>query len=493
MQTLVNLSDILKESAEKFFLNIAVEDLKGNQITYNELYQNSNYLADLLLKNGIGLGDRIGVLLPKSIEAVQAIFSILKSKASYVPLDFSTPILRTVSICKDCSLQAIFIEKKIIPDFLSIEQQSIYSEISLNDTISILVFKEKKQKHTQNLAYIIYTSGSTGVPKGVMHTHNSAFAFVKWGVDTFAPNSSDNFFSYAPFHFDLSIFDLFVSISVGATLILSNEKIMSNPMQFAQCLSEKNISILYATPSVLSLLTTFGKMEKYNYSDLRIILFAGEVFPITPLKKLKNYLLHTQFYNLYGPTETNVCTWFKIPDIINEEIKNPFPIGKPCNYAQYKIDVNNELLIAGNSLMCGYWNDDEKTNLAFKIDNNHIKWYRTGDIVELNEANDLVYLHRNDRMVKRNGYRIELNEIEKTISLIDNLVEVAVTSASNNNQTNITAHIVWIEKNKTSTIELINFCNTILPSYMIPDNFKFYDQLPKTSTHKIDYKQLQNL
>ncbi|HKC68851.1 MAG TPA: AMP-binding protein, partial [Bacteroidia bacterium] len=249
----------------------------------------------------------------------------------------------------------------------------------------------------------------------------------------------------------------------------------------------------------LSYLGTYGKMEKYTYQNLRLVLFAGEVFSIKNLKNLKNKLPVVEFYNLYGPTETNVCTWFKIPDIISDDIKEPYPIGKVCNYAQYKIVKTNEgrknegeLLITGSSLMSGYWNDVEKTRISIETDSNGKHWYHTGDIVWLNSENELVYLRRKDRMVKRNGYRIELNEIENNLAANNNIAEVAVTAKSVNSQvdTIITAHIVWAKNTSSLAIDLLAYCNTVLPGYMIPDSFKYYEQLPKTSTHKINYNQL---
>ncbi len=503
MSVYFNLDSLLQKSADAFNSAIAVEDSNENKITYLELNTASKKISNLLLKNKLGFGNRIGILAPKSSTVITFIFGILKSEAAYVSLDCKAPMRRNNTIYKDCGLQAVFIEKNLLKDFVSeLDSKNSYNEIIIDDSFLLLVFNSEEKKHTEQLAYIIYTSGSTGVPKGVKHTHYSAFAFIKWSCNTFFVKQSDKFLSHAPFHFDLSIFDLFVSISVGATLVLMDEKTSTNPLLLAECLSKKQITVFYTTPTVLSFLSAYGKMYKYLYSSLRLVLFAGEVFPINNLKKLKSILPKTQLYNLYGPTETNVCTWFKIPNVIADNKNEPYPIGKTCDFATsavVKIPGNKsnegELWVGGDSLMLGYWNDDEKTNSSFEIDCNGELWYRTGDIVTHTTDNNLVYLYRKDRMVKRKGYRIELNEIEKNLAKNKNIFEVAVTTKSISSQaeTIITAHVVWVKDVEPATLDLLNYCNGVLPSYMTPDYFKFYESLPKTSTNKINYKALTQL
>jgi acyl-coenzyme A synthetase/AMP-(fatty) acid ligase len=246
-------------------------------------------------------------------------------------------------------------------------------------------------------------------------------------------------------------------------------------------------------------MAAFGKMYKHNYDSLRTILFAGEVFPVNNLKKLKELLPSVQLYNLYGPTETNVCTWFKLPAHISEHRKEPFPIGATCPFADYALvkvagcrPNEGELWIAGDSVMNGYWNDANKTDLSFETDVEGQLWYRTGDVVSLTEDGYLQYQRRKDRMVKRHSYRIEMDEIEKHLRRHKHVLEAAVTSNSANGQTDtvITAHVVWMRDEEPSSSELLNYCNSFMPPYMLPDNIVFHKALPKTSTDKINYTAL---
>ena len=191
-----------------------------------------------------------------------------------------------------------------------------------------------------DLAYILYTSGSTGKPKGVMLSHQNALSFVDWCSEVFEPGEIDRFSSHAPFHFDLSILDIYVSIKHGATLVLVEEEIGKDPIRLAALISDKRISIWYSTPSILSFLAQYGKLDQYEFPDLRLVLFAGEVFPIKHLRMLKDLLPKPRYFNLYGPTETNVCTYFEIPATIPEDQTKPFPIGEACSH--YRIRVVDE-------------------------------------------------------------------------------------------------------------------------------------------------------
>jgi len=488
------IHEILQNTARQFPQQIAAEDTSGNNLSYSELNAQSEKIKEILLQNGLNSGSRIGILLPKSLEYLSFIYGILKSGSAYVPLDSKAPILRNAGICHDCQLQAIFIEKKLMADFFTAYgTNDSHKEIEISADLSLIIFTSKKQLNTKQLAYILYTSGSTGIPKGVKHTHKSALAFIEWSYKQFAPSSADRIASLAPFHFDLSVFDLFVTAMAGSTLLLLDEKTAGNPLALAETLAKKEISVLNATPYPLSHISASGKKQKHNYSKLRLVLFAGEVFPLSNLKKLKEALPQAEMYNLYGPTETNVCTWYKIPAVIDSTQTEAFPIGKTCTYAEYKIaNETKELLISGASLSSGYWNDEPKTKNVFENDASGKIWYHTGDIVSADTENNLIYIGRKDRMVKRNSYRIEPEEIENQLRKFNAILEAAVTTNSANSQTDtvITAHIVWREEGKLTSIDIINYCNSVLPPYMLPDNFKFYAALPKTSTHKINYTAL---
>jgi acyl-coenzyme A synthetase/AMP-(fatty) acid ligase len=335
-----------------------------------------------------------------------------------------------------------------------------------------------------------------------MLSHANAACFIDWCSDVFEPNETDRFSSHAPFHFDLSILDIYVAIKHGATLVLVEEQLGKEPARLAPWIAEKKITVWYSAPSILSLLAQFGKLDQRDYSSLRMVLFAGEVFPIKYLKLLKTLWRDPRFFNLYGPTETNVCTFYEVPATLPESQTEPVPIGKACSHcrpllvneqgAEVKTGEEGELCIAGPSVLEGYWNLPENTAKAF-VPGRDERWYRTGDIVLELPDGDYKFLGRRDRMIKKRGYRIELGEIEAALYRHPEIKEAAVVAFSEEDTMPIKAFTSTRNGTKLSVIELKKFCSENLPLYMVPDLFCCLDSLPKTSTDKIDYQKLRTV
>ncbi len=514
------LHQLLVRSAQKYPGRIAVEETDDGAITYQDLDQLSNQLRDRLTQLGVRPGDRVGIYLRKSIDAVTSIFGILKAGAAYVPVDPGAPPALNAYIFGDCTVKAIILEKRFV--------EKLSEEFASGDAIPPLVVLEgagggsylKSALETadidipiqpvgtepspDDLAYILYTSGSTGKPKGVMLSHENAISFIDWCSEVFEPNEIDRFSSHAPFHFDLSILDIYVAIKHGATLVLVDEAVGKDPLRLAPWISNKRISVWYSTPSILSFLAQYGRLEDYEFTDLRFVLFAGEVFPIKHLRMLKDLLPKPRYLNLYGPTETNVCTYFEIPAAIPMDQAKPFPIGVACSHYRIRIvdeegqDVERgqtgELIAAGRGVMQGYWNLPDRTANAFLVDSYGERWYKTGDVVVQDDEGNYIYLSRRDRMVKKRGYRVELGEIEAGLYKHPDVKEAGVIAFSNDeNGVQIKAFLSFKEGQSPSRIELKRFCSENLPNYMIPDFFTFMDSLPKTSTDKLDYQTLKTI
>jgi amino acid adenylation domain-containing protein len=512
------LHQLLVLSAQKYPDRIAVEETDDGAITYHDLNQLSDRLRDRLIHLGVRPGDRVGIYLRKSIDAVASIFGILKAGAVYVPVDPGAPPARNAYIFSDCTVKAVIIENRFVERLCA----EFESQNELLPTLIVLdgagggeylnsTLERANTDHPtlpasfelspDNLAYILYTSGSTGKPKGVMLSQQNALSFIDWCSEAFEPSESDRFSSHAPFHFDLSILDIYVSIKHGAALVLVEEEIGKDPIRLAPLISEKRITIWYSTPSILSFLAQYGRLDQYGFPDLRFVLFAGEVFPVKHLRALKKLIPNPRYFNLYGPTETNVCTFYEIPPIIPEDRTNPFPIGKACSHYQIRIldehgrevmpGKEGELCASGPGTMSGYWNLPEKTVNAFLVDSSGSKWYKTGDIVFEEPDGNYIYVARRDRMVKKRGYRIELGEIEAGLYRHPAIKEAAVVALQNDDGVKIRAFVSHHKDNRPSIIELKQFCAQNLPAYMVPDLFSFLDFLPKTSTDKIDYQKLK--
>jgi len=514
-----SLHQLLDLSASRFPDNIAIEEAESGSMRYSWLACLSDRVRDRLHGLGGERGDRVGICMRKSADAFASLLGIMKAGAAYVPADPTGPASRNAFIFHDCAVKILIVEARLAealrlefsqvgfaPEMIVLEGTGagvpLTKAFDRLDAVSPAPSVPSAVPDPSQLAYILYTSGSTGRPKGVMLSHGNAASFIGWCSNVFRPNERDRFSSHAPFHFDLSILDIYVSLKHGATLVLVEEQLGKDPARLAPWIAQKKITVWYSAPSILSLLAQFGKLDQHDYSSLRLVLFAGEVFPIKYLKLLKSLWRHPRYLNLYGPTETNVCTFYEVPHPIPESQTEPVPIGKACPYCEPLVvneagievarGAEGELCIAGSSVMEGYWKLPENTAKAF-LSRGDTRWYRTGDIVvELPDGN-YKFLGRRDRMIKKRGYRIELGEIEVALYRHPAIKEAAVLAFPDDDGVPIKAFTSTRDGSKLSIIELKKFCSENLPLYMVPDLFCSLKSLPKTSTDKIDYQQLKTM
>lgn len=510
----------LDDAARKWPTKPGIQEAGGTSVTYGELDKLSDKLRDRLIQIGVDPGDRVGFWIRKSIDAVATIFGALKAGAAYVPLDPSAPPKRNGYILADCAVRVVVVEQRFEAALMTeLDRNGTHPEVLvIDDSGGGVHLRAALDRETglskaaapaksvsvqaDDLATILYTSGSTGKPKGVQLSHLNAESFVTWCSEIFRPTSSDIFSSHAPFHFDLSILDIYCAIKHGGKLVLIGEDIGKNPVELADLIADREITVWYSAPSILSLMAQSGKLGSRSYSSLRLVLFAGEVFPITHLKSLTKQWSLPQYYNLYGPTETNVCTYYEVPTPIPEDRSDPLPIGKVCSQLEgIVIDAEGnpvgkgaegELCIRGANVTRGYWNRPELSGNSFIIVGGPPAFYRTGDVVREDPDGNFRYLGRKDRMIKKRGFRVELGEIEACLYRHPGINEAAVVATPDDVLgMRIHAHIVCKNAKKLSLIELKTFCSEYIPVYMIPDVFSFHSALPKTSTDKVDYQILK--
>jgi amino acid adenylation domain-containing protein len=515
--TTSHLAEFLERSAKRCPERTAVIDPAGWSLTYRELDARSDAVAGALAEAGVGVGDRVGLVLPKSVASVVSLFGILKAGAAYVPVDYSAPAERGRRILTDCGIRAAVIDAScaaFLPEAAESHVRAAFvvngapagvgaGAASLDDVIARGNPRPERPRALTDLAYILYTSGSTGIPKGVTLTHENAVSFVDWCSSVFQPTEDDRFSSHAPFHFDLSVLDIYVAIKHGATLCLISEAVGKSPRELAAFVERQRISVWYSTPSILTLLVQFGQLESIDASTLRIVLFAGEVFPIKHLRAVKTIWPAPVYFNLYGPTETNVCTFARIPDRVPDDRDEPYPIGFACSHCDSlvldeggnEVETGDEglLYISGPSVFQGYWNRDDVNRTLF-LHRGGRRWYNTGDVVKWRDGEGFIYLGRRDRMVKRRGYRIELGEIERALYRHPQVREAAVlTLPDPESGVRIIACLSSSDPTPPSVIAMKTFCAQQLPVYMSPDRFVWLGQLPHTSTDKTDYQALKQL
>lgn len=516
------LPQLLTETALKFPGKTAVE-CAGKSLNYAELDQQSNRLAHLLRKEGVQPGDRVGLYLSKSVETVLGIFAVLKAGAAYVPIDPHIPLQRLAFIVENCAIRHLLTTASKIAasrigrsDLLTLECVLLLDDerAAVLDGSSAIRWRYRKDADqesnsppvntaiTTDLAYILYTSGSTGTPKGVMITHLNALTFINWGSDRLGIQADDRLSNHAPFHFDLSIFDLFVAVKNGATVYLVPEQSAFFSADLVRFIAANKITVWYSVPSVLTLLVLHAKLSPESFPSLRAILFAGEVFPSKYLRSLMSALPGVRFFNLYGPTETNVCTDYEVQR--PPEGDAPIPIGKACaNTEVFALNEHGErvgvgaeglLYVRGTCVMKGYWGLPQKTaeSLSHWRDaSGHSEaLYRTGDVVVLGEDGNYRFLGRRDHMVKSRGYRIELGEVEAALYSHSGVQEAVVLPIPDEQIGHRLRGMVVTSKKELAASELARHCAERLPKYMIPEVIELRDNLPKTSTGKIDRQRL---
>ncbi len=517
------LSQLLTETAARFPDKAAVV-FQDEAITYQQLDELSNQVAHTLKKNGVQQGDRVGIYINKSIPSVFSIFGILKADAVYVPLDPWAPVKRLGYIIKNCDIKCLLtgsdkmnfvvrmidaespLEKVILTDDGQYSAEiSTVETIEWTDVQAEATGTPARKSIETDLAYILYTSGSTGDPKGVMISHLNAFTFINWAYETVNIQPEDRVANHAPHHFDLSVFDIFVTVKAGGSLYPVPTHTAKFPVKLAEFISKNKISVWYSVPSAWVHMLTHGKMDEHDFSALRTVIFAGEVFPIKHLQRLVQQIPHADYYNWYGPTETNVITSYKVENL-DPNSNTPVSIGKVCeNMGIFILDetgkevttpgITGELYGRGSGVAQGYWNDPEKTARLF-VQNplqTHFsdRAYRTGDLVQIGDEGNLIYLGRRDHQVKVQGYRIELGEIENALLNHPQIKEAAVVALKNEEQTTyLKAFLTLNGGEPLSSLDIKRQCSRFVPRYMIPEVVEFCDHLPKTSTGKIDKKSL---
>jgi amino acid adenylation domain-containing protein len=523
------LQQLLTDSAARAPERPAVA-VGERRLSYRELDQLSNQVARALQAQGVAPGDRVGILAPKSAAAIVAVYGALKAGACYVPLDPKSPAPRLTAIMADSGIAVVLADR-------ATAGQAAAMADGLPQLRSVLVTgphwgreaaadpgDDAGQRERQpavvpweavraepdgplpdgqaidaDLAYILYTSGSTGTPKGVMISHRASLTFVEWAAACAGLTERDHVCSPAPLHFDLSVFDVFATCLAGACVAVIPELTAMFPARLAQWMERERISVWYSVPSVLTVLVTYGNLRGFDLSGLRAIIFAGEVFPAKHLNGLMAELPHARFLNWYGPTETNVCTWYEVP-AGSTPLTAPVPIGRACANTDAfavtdegapvsKPGDEGELYVRGAGLMRGYWGDPAKTarmlvRNPFQAAYDELA-YRTGDLVRLDDEGNFVFCGRRDGMVKTRGYRVELGEVEAALYGHPAVREAVVLPVPDELLGSRLRAFIAADGELTRE-EVLDHCRRRLPAYMVPDVVEFCEALPRTSTDKID-------
>ena len=492
----------LETATKKDKNKIAVIE-EGKTITYEELEKYSKIVGSYFAEKQI-FKRPIIIFMDKGIDTLISFFGTICSGCFYTVINPELPESRILKIKETIKSEYVITND----EYISLAEK-YFSDLSVNNIndlkqgrINEEKLEEVKTKHIDyDPLYVNFTSGSTGVPKGVVISHRSTIDFIDNFTRIFNFNSDDIIANQAPFDFDVSVKDIYSSLKVGATLLIVPKKYFSSPAKLLDYLCDNKATTMTWAVSALCLITTFHGLEYRVPVTVKKILFSGEVMPLKHLKIWMEYLPDTTFVNVYGPTEiTCNCTYHIIDR--NRNYDDKIPVGKPFPNERVfllseddteivKPNISGEICVAGTALALGYYNNKEQTESHFVqnplVDDYIELIYKTGDLGYYNEDKELVFSGRKDFQIKYQGHRIELEEIDKAIMKIEEVVR-SCTIFDEEKSKLYGFYIGNIEK-QDLRIKL----KEILPTYMIPTSLIKVEEFPMTKNGKIDRKKLMEV
>lgn len=508
--------DRVKENAKKnpdrvAYFHVGVNGNK-EQLTWSEL---ERYSDNLSLKIDWMCSSKSPVVVygHKDPFMVVAFLGCVKSGRAYCPIDTSVPDDRVRTIISS-------LNPELVID-ISGENNEIFSDVKLWKKDDLKQYDEKqccdsapKRVEADDVFYIIYTSGSTGNPKGVQITSSCLDNFVRWAITlgTGVDETGNNvFLNTAPFSFDLSVMDLYMSLYTGGTLWTMDKELLHDIRKVTSLLSESEVNISVATPSFINMCFADKEFKEENLKFMEKFLFCGETLPAKLVRKIRDRFPSAEIVNTYGPTEsTCAITEVMITDEVLEQYDS-LPIGSPKagtwisivdgNGTEVNEGEKGEIVIIGDSVSVGYYGQDSLTQEKFGkavVMGEEYRSYRTGDAGYIKDGL-LFYEGRIDLQIKLNGYRIELEDIENNMSKIAGIEDVVVLPNVKEGSTEVrslTAYVVT-EKDTDDKSELVNYFKTqarnYLPEYMIPKKMVIVDFIPMTTNGKKDRKKARSL
>lgn len=489
----------MDSSVDRIFLDIAsvygertALIWKDSLVTYRELDQWSDYLALQMRAKGLGTGMNAGLLLPRCPELIAGILGILKTGASYVPLDIATAPDRLAFMIEDADIQLVCSGEELI----SCLPESV--EIILTDRPESYTSTERVDSShgSGSPAYLMYTSGSTGQPKGCVITHRNILRLV-FGPNYIKFNPQQVILQTGSPAFDASTFEIWGALLHGGIVVLAEEKDILDADCLGRIIAEKGVKSLWLTSALFNQLCDQGPGI---FNPLENLLVGGDALSIQHIRRVKEANPDLCVVNGYGPTEnTTFSTTHKVTeaDLQSQRI----PIGRPlANSTAYVLDESlnplpvgaiGELCVGGDGVSLGYHKRSSLTAERFLEDpfRKGGRIYRTGDLARWLPDGTLDFLGRFDSQVKVRGYRVELGEIEHTMVKLLNLKEVVVKLQEVGNEKQLCAY--YTADYKADSKGWRSILASQLPDYMIPVFFMQLDFMPLTINGKIDYQALQ--
>ena len=481
------LKQLIERNVAKMPNKIAIACDEEN-ISFEQLNMRSNFMANKLKDLGLQVGDVVGVMKDRNIEAIIIILALIKLGVTYVPLDSGTPIERVKKIFVKSGM------KFVITDLVPLQKDILIIDTNAPDFQGLSKQNPKTEINLDQMLYIIFTSGSTGEPKGVAISNKQCINTILDINHKFTLSPKDNILLISSFAFDLSVYDIFGALVSGATLTIASQNKDTNYLK--KVVQNNPITVWNSVPAYMELICNVLADQKPILS-IRNIILSGDWIPLELPLKIKKIFPNANLFSAGGATEGSIWSIY-YPIVKVEPEWKSIPYGMPLANQQMYIlnNMGNELpigvmgniYIGGVGVAMGYINDIEKTNDSFI---NHPKLgriYKTGDLGRLTSQGYMEFCGRKDIQVKVNGNRIELGEIQAILQSFETIQNAIVTVGQNDYQKQLLAY--YKSDNEIEKDVLNQFMKQYLPNYMIPSHYIYMSEFPLTSNGKIDKKQL---
>ncbi|NLE80463.1 MAG: non-ribosomal peptide synthase/polyketide synthase, partial [Rhodococcus sp.] len=474
---------------------------EGEPLPYREFDARANRLARALIERGVGSGSRVAVAIRRSLDMMVAIYAIEKAGAAYVPLDPDHPAARNSYVLDSAAPVCVLTTADSATHLPVLDLPVVDVADASTTTHSSAPITDADRRgpiRPDGAAYVIYTSGSTGRPKGVEVSHRSIVNRLLWMQDHYPLTVDDVVMQKTPVTFDVSVWELFWPMQVGARLVVAQPDGHRDPAYLSRLIADQCVTTMHFVPSMLA--TFVAGADPDACTSLQRVFCSGEALPPATVAAFRRFS-SSEIHNLYGPTEAAVdVTYFECTGAEKWSV----PIGAPVwNTQVYVLDsrlrpvpvgVPGELYLAGVQLARGYVGRSELTAdrfVANPLGDEGARMYRTGDVVRWSGTGNLEYMGRSDFQVKLRGQRIELGEIESAL-LDDPAVAQAVAVVHSRETTgeSLVAYVVPTRGHVVDLTSLRETAATILPAYMVPSQFVILKELPLGATGKLDRKAL---
>ncbi|KUI06088.1 non-ribosomal peptide synthetase [Mycobacterium sp. IS-3022] len=474
----------------------------GRSLTYRQLDEAANRMARLLAGHGARPGERVALLLPRSVEAIVSILAVLKTGAAYLPIDPAHPEARISFMLEDAAPIAAVTTTDLRSRLdgrglliVDVDDPALRSQPSTGLTAP----------SPDDIAYLIYTSGTTGTPKGVAITHRNVIELLD-AVDSDLELAGQVWSQWHSLAFDVSVWEIFGALLRGGRLVVVPESVVRSPEDFLELLVTEQVSILSQTPSAFYALQTGAALQPELGQQLKLqaVVFAGEALEPQRLRAwLENHPGAPRMINMYGTTETTVHASFR--EIVEADAdKAVSPIGVPLDHLAFfvldgwlrpaPVGVVGELYVAGAGLGAGYWRRGPLTASRFVASPSGApgqRMYRTGDLACWGYDGQLQYLGRSDEQVKIRGYRIELGEVQAALAALSEVKQAAVIARED--RPGDKQLVGYVTESVTGAVDPVAVRAALgerLPGYMVPAAVVVLDALPLTVNGKLDRRAL---